>query len=308
MPWYPQQPPQLSPSLPARGLVVGLLATAALLGCLTAPTPSRAGQTIRIGGTGSALAAMRVLGTELTRQDPGTNVEVLPSLGTPGGIEALAEGAIDIALAARALKPEEAAKGVREAACMTTALVFAANHQDPGHQGLRHKDHDHQESEGLRPADLPALFRDPSPTWADGTALKIILRPRSGSEYPYLIKVVPEMGAALDEAHQRRGIPVGATDQENVDIAQRTKGSLAIASLLQLRAEELPLRPLPLDGVEPSAETLADGSYPFPYRICLLLPAQPSAAGQRFVSFVASPEGRNTLRALGALEETKANP
>jgi phosphate transport system substrate-binding protein len=284
-------------------VIAGLLATAALLGSLAAPTPSRAGHMIRIGGTGSALAAMRVLGTELTRQDPETDVHVLASLGTPGGIEALAEGAIDIALAARALKPEEAAKGVREAACMTTALVFVANHQDPDHQGLRHKDRDHQESKGLRRADLPALFRDPSPTWADGTPLKLILRARSGSEYPYLTRAVPGMGAALDEAHQRRGVPVGATDQENIDIALRTKGSLAITSLLQLRAEELALRPVPLDGVEPAAETVADRSYPLPYRVCLLLPAQPSAASQRFVSFVASPEGRNTLRALGAVEE-----
>jgi phosphate transport system substrate-binding protein len=274
-------------------VLAGLLATAALLGCLSTPTPSWAGQTIRIGGTGAALAAMRLLGTEFTRQDPETDVQVLASLGTVGGIEALAEGAVDIALAARALTPEEAAKGGREAACMTTALAFVANHQDP----------DYRQSKGLRRADLPALFRDPSPTWADGTPLKLILRPRSDAKYLYLAKAVPGMDAALDEAYRRRGVPVAATDQESAELALRAKGSLAMASLLQLRAEELPLRPLPLDGVEPSTETVADGSYPFPYRVCLLLPAQPSAASQRFVSFVASPESRNTLRKLGALEE-----
>ncbi len=93
---------------------------------------------------------------------------------------------------------------------MTTALVFAANHQDQGY--------------GIRSAELPALFRDPRPTWPDGTPLKLILRARSGSEYPYLIKAVPGMSAALDEAHQRRGIPMGATDQENADLALRTAG------------------------------------------------------------------------------------
>jgi phosphate transport system substrate-binding protein len=230
-------------------------------------------------------------------------VQVMASLGTSGGIEALAERVIDIALAAHALTPEEAAKGIREATCMTTALVFVANHQDPSPQGFRHKDHDHQESEDLRRTDLPALFRDPNPTWADGTPLKLILRSRSDASYSYLAKAVPGMDVALDEMHQRRGIPVTATDQENVDVALRTKGSLAMTSLLQLRAEGLSLRPLPLDGVEPAAETVADRSYPFPFRICLLLPAQPSAAGQQFVSFVASPEGRNTLRKLGAVEE-----
>ena len=75
-----------------------------------------------------------------------------------------------------------------------------------------------------------------------------------------------------------------------------------------MRAEKLALRPLPLDGVVPSTDTVADGSYPFPFRICLLLPAQPSAAGQRFVSFVMSPEGRDMLLSLGAVEEPKVSP
>jgi phosphate transport system substrate-binding protein len=275
-------------------VLAGIVSFVSLLGCLAASKPSQAGETIRIGGTGSALAAMRILGEELQKRDSGIDVEVIASLGTLGGIEALAEGAIDIGLAARGLKPEELAKGVREAACMTTALIFAANRQDQGY--------------GIRTAELPALFQDPRPTWADGTPLKLILRARSGSEYPYLIKAVPGMSAALDEAHRRRGIPLGATDQENADLALRTAGSLAITSLIQLRAERLALRPLPLDGVDPTAETLADGSYPFPFRICLLLPVRPSAAGQRFVSFVTSPEGRDMLLSLGAVEEPKVNP
>jgi phosphate transport system substrate-binding protein len=51
-------------------VTAGFLATAALLGCFTTPTPSRAGQTIRIGGTGAALAAISILGDELTKRDP----------------------------------------------------------------------------------------------------------------------------------------------------------------------------------------------------------------------------------------------
>jgi phosphate transport system substrate-binding protein len=262
--------------------ISGRLALVLMLGCLAVSTPSQAGEMIRIGGTGSALAAMRILGSEHQKVEPDTEVEVLASLGTLGRIEALAEGAIDVGLAARRLKPEETAKGVREAACMITALVFAANHPDQGY--------------AIRSADLPALFRDARPLWPDGTLLKIILRARTGSEYPYLIKAVPGMTAALDEAHQRRGIPVGATDQENADIAQRTEGALAMTSLIQLRAEKLSLRPVPLDGVTPSTDTVADGTYPFPFRICLLLPAQPSPAGQRFVSYVMSREGSDKLR------------
>jgi phosphate transport system substrate-binding protein len=116
-------------------ITAGPLALISMLGCLAVSTPSQAGETIRIGGTGSVLAAMRILGNELRKVEPDTQIEVLASLGTSGGIEALAEGVIDVGLAARRLKPDEIAKGVSEAACMTTALVFAANHPD---QGVRH--------------------------------------------------------------------------------------------------------------------------------------------------------------------------
>ena len=96
----------------------------------TAAQPSFAEQnTVRIGGTGIALAALREVATSLRTIEPGIEVDVLPSMGTPGGIKALAEGAIDIAVVARPLKPEEKQKGIGETACMTTALVFVSSHK-----------------------------------------------------------------------------------------------------------------------------------------------------------------------------------
>ena len=80
---------------------------------LCAAQPALAdGTVVRVGGTGIALAAMQQVGASLTAAEPGIRVEVLPSMGTPGGIKALAEGAIDVAVVARALKPDEKAKGV----------------------------------------------------------------------------------------------------------------------------------------------------------------------------------------------------
>jgi phosphate transport system substrate-binding protein len=73
-------------------IIAGVLSFASLIGCLTASRSSQAEETIRIGGTGSVLTAMRILGAELQKREPATSVEVLASLGTLGGIEALAEG------------------------------------------------------------------------------------------------------------------------------------------------------------------------------------------------------------------------
>src|SRR4051794_12481026 len=58
---------------------------------------------LRIGGTGMALATMRQIGQALTATYPAATVRVLPSLGTGGGLAAVAAGAIDLAVSARAL-------------------------------------------------------------------------------------------------------------------------------------------------------------------------------------------------------------
>lgn len=262
-----------------------LLASASIVASVLLPVASSA-ETLRIGGTGMALAAMRSIGDSLTAADPGLRVEVLPSLGTPGGIRALLARDIDIAIAGRPLTPDERAKGVAEAACLTTALVFASSHGA---------------ASGITKASLPGLYADPMPSWPDGTPLKVILRSRAGSENPYLIEVVPGMAAALDAAYKRRGMPVGATDQENADLATRTAGSFAVMTLLQIHAERLGLRPLSFDGIAPNADTLASKTYPLPLRVCLVLPAAPSPAAARFVAHVNAPAGTAALRSLGAV-------
>ena len=90
--------------------------TAGTMLLLCTVAPAFAETTVRIGGTGIALAALQEVGAGLTAAEPGVQVEILPSMGTPGGIKALIAGAIDIAVAARALKPEEKAQGPEEAA------------------------------------------------------------------------------------------------------------------------------------------------------------------------------------------------
>jgi phosphate transport system substrate-binding protein len=265
-------------------LVLSVLACAFAVDLPTV-APSQA-ETIRIGGTGIGLAAMRRVGESLIAKDPSVRVDVLPSLGTPGGIRALIEREIDIAISARPLRSEERVKGVGEAACLTTALVFASSHPSPS---------------DITRAELPNLYSEPAPTWPDGMPLKVILRSRAGSENPYLMDAVPGMAAAFDKAYRRPGMPIGVTDQENAELAARTVGSFAIMTLLQIRAERLDVRPLRLDGVAPTSETVANKTYPFPLRVCALLPANPSPAATRFIEHLKSSSGQALLRSFDAV-------
>ncbi len=263
---------------------ISRLAAAGFLIC-TAPQGGFANEgVVSIGGTGMALAAMQQVGDSLMAVDPSIRVEVLPSLGTPGGLKALSERAIDIAVIGRSLKTEEQARGAVETGCMTTALVFASSHPAPP---------------GLAKADLPGIYASPSPVWPDGRPLKVLLRSRAGSENAYLIANVPGMEAALDAAYKHSGIPIATTDQENADLALRAANSFAIMSLLQIRAERLNLRTIKLDGVPPTAETVADKTYPLTMRICIVIPASPTPAAAKFLAHLRSASGEALMRAFG---------
>ncbi|PWC53919.1 substrate-binding domain-containing protein [Azospirillum sp. TSO22-1] len=246
---------------------------------------AHAAEKVRVGGTGIGLATAQALGAALQKADPGISVEVARSLGTPAGLRALAQGAIEVAVAARSLLPEERAQGLREASCLKTALIFVTSH--PTATGVERKQ-------------LPAIYNGTLGNWPDGAPLRPILRLRAGMEMPYLAQAIPGMERAVDAAFARRGIPVGTTDQENVTLAQEIPGSFAVSTLLQVRSERPQLRVLDLDGVAPTAASVADSSYPLLMRVCFTLPAAPSPGAQRFVDFVNSQEGRAILHGFEA--------
>lgn len=264
-----------------------LLRSAVVLAIVAVPlAPHANAETVRIGGTGAGLAAMQSLGDSLMAADPTVRVVVLPSLGTPGGLRALAAREIDVAITVRPLTEQEQAKGLQETVCVRSALVFASTHADPV---------------GLTRAGLPRLFADEAPTWPDGTPLKIILRSRASSEYVYLAKIIPGIAAAIETAHRRPGMPIASTDQENADLAQRAVGSLAITTLLQIRAERLRLRPLAIDGVFPDLASLSDKTYPFLFNLCAVLRADDAGVARKFVAHMASPAGLALLRGFDAV-------
>src|SRR5688500_4621575 len=80
---------------------------------------------ITLGGSGTGLGTMRVLADAFAQKSPGFQATVVLSLGTGGSIKALAAGAIDLAVTARPLKPEERALDIEEIEYARTPFVFA---------------------------------------------------------------------------------------------------------------------------------------------------------------------------------------
>lgn len=244
-----------------------------------------AADALRIGGTGAVTAMLQQVGAAFSA-DTEIKVEVIPALGSSGSIQAVRAGVLDIAISGRQLKPDELAQGLTSVPFVRTPFGFVTSHRNP---------------DGITRADLPEIFKSEKAGWKDGTPVRIILRPRSESDTALIGDLFPGMGPAIEAARRRPDVPMAATDQDNADMAERTPGSLVGATFTQIKLEKRRLRFVPIDGVEPSLESLENGTYPYEKTMYLVLPSKPSSAAERFLAHLRSPKGRDALRDTGTL-------
>ena len=260
-------------------------AIAALLAFPLMAGNGAAAETLRAGGTGSALGLLRQVGAEFTSAAE-TKIDTIPALGSSGAVRALADGKLDIAVLARPLTADQAAAGLVQLAVLRTAFVFATSHRSPN---------------GLKSGDLARIYAADRPTWADGAPLRIILRQRSEADTALLGQLFVGMDAAIDAARRRADVPTAATDQDNVNLAEHVPGSLIGTTASQLATERHDLRVVPLDGIAPSFANFESGAYPFAKKLYVIVRANGRSDARRFVDFLRSPPGVKALRAAEAL-------
>jgi len=248
-----------------------------------------AAETLRAGGTGSAAGMLRQLGARFAASE-GAEIKVVPGLGSGGALNALKDGAIDIAASARPLNDKETAAGLRQVAALRTAFVLATSHLYPNR---------------LKRADLPTDFTSSSARWADGASIRIILRPRSETDNALLATMSAGMSEAIEQARGRPEVPVTPTDQDNVAMAENVPGSLTGTTMAQLKTEQPNLRLVPLDTSEPTLANVQSGAYPYVKHFYVVLRADGPPAAQRFADFLRSPQGIAALRDCEVLPESE---
>lgn len=267
---------------PAFGAVAAaLFLTIVSLGLQTEVRAEDRAVMLRIGGTGTALGGMRLLASAFKEVRPDVRVIVLPSLGSGGGIKALAAGKIDMSVSARQLKQAERAKGLKASEYVRTPIVFATRYDNP--------------AENLTLDDAAAMYSGEKESWPDGTQVRLILRPATETDIKLLRGMSKAMDKAVEAALQRDELHVAINDQDNATALEKVRGSLGIAALGQIKAEKRRVKPLALDGVQGTPANLKSSKYPFAKTLYLVLKPEPAPAVEAFVRFIKSPEGRAVL-------------
>jgi len=242
---------------------------------------------IRIGGTGTDLAAMKLLGQAFQKENPDIAITVYPSLGSSGGIKALLGGDLDIAVSSQDLKAAEQSHGLVAVEYGRTPFVFVTDKKNTVSQITLKQAID--------------IYSGQATVWPDETPIRLILRPAGEESTKILQTMSEEMRRAVQKSYTRNGLNTAINDQENADLLERLPGSFGASALCQLISEKRVLNVLSLNGVKPTLKTLADGNYPYSMDLSLVTGPRSSPPARQFVDFVFSPAGQSILIKTGHL-------
>jgi phosphate transport system substrate-binding protein len=248
-------------------------------------TCATAAEEIRIGGSGAGLGTIQLLADAFARQTPDFRATVVPNLGSSGGIKAVAADAIDLAGTSRPMKADERAPGITEIEYGRTPFVFAVSARS--------------KVTAITVRELAEIYAGNMASWPDGSVIRIVLRPPTDIDSDIVKNMSPELGQALSIAQRRRGVAFSVTDQDAANDIERISGAIGPSSLALIISEKRALRPLKLDGVDPTPGNVASGAYRYYKRMFLVVAAKPPAAAQRFIAFIQSPAGRKILDQTG---------
>lgn len=266
-------------TLTRRRVLVGLPALAANPAAFA---QARKPGEVAVGGTGCGLAPLQTL-LETSK----TAVGLVPNLGSGGGLKALAAGLIDVALSARDLTEAERAAGLVEREWFRTPLVWAT------HAGVP--------ARNLALAALVDLYAGRHDSWSDGQPVRLVLRPDLDSDTQAVKAISPAFASALAVAAQRPGLKVAVTDDDAATDIERIPGALGTSTLALMLAQKRDVRILAIDGVVPSAATLAGRRWAWSRAVRLVTRGQPAPAPQAFVQWALAAPQAAVLARLGGL-------
>ncbi len=241
---------------------------------------------VRISGTGSGTGGMQLLADAYMKANPGAHVEVVKAMGSSGGINAVIDGRLELAVSNRAPNAAETARAALTIAEYARTPFIVAVHRDLG-------------ITALSSAQLAALYAEGPATFPNGKRARPVLRLSDATDTQLLQSFSPEVARAVDAVSTRRGMLNANTDTEAADLVEKTAGAFAVSTLALVESEKRPLVGVAIDGKVPSVANLANGSYPYYKALFLITGPAATPATQAFAAYVRSAAGRELLTAAG---------
>lgn len=269
--------------LPVR-MAVWRLALAAVLGVLLALEAQA--ETLVLAGSGSNLSATRILIREFRGRHPEIDFAEPTNVGSSGAVRAAADGAISLGLISRPLRGDERELRLTVVPFARTALVIGA------HPGVP--------DPGLTSADLLAIYRGNRTAWGNGRRIVVLTREPGDSTIEALEEKIPGFRDAYQQSIRANRWAIIMKDEIMNRRLQQTPDALGFSDVGAITSQHLNIKILRLNGVFPSPENVANGSYPLTKTLAFTYRQEKATrAVEAFIAFARSVTAQKILRRHG---------
>jgi len=254
-----------------------------LLLVLALPRES-SGEKIVVAGTGDSQDLLRLLAAAYEKSHPGSTIEVPESIGSSGGIKAVAKGVCALARVARPLTDKEAASGITASVFAVSPVVIAVN-------GSVRK------VESLSSDQLVGIYSGAITDWSElgGDPGKIFVAHRESGDSSRL--ALEKHVAGFAEIKTFAGRILYSTP-EAMEIFARHGNTIGYGPLAMVHPTNI--RVLKLDGVFPSKEIVLSGKYPLSSPFSLVWKGDLTGLARDYFLYIGSAEARRIIAEQGA--------
>lgn len=256
--------------------LTALAVAATISGCGS----SSSAETLIVTGSTTILPIAEIAGEQFTEKNEGVSV-LVSGVGSSAGIEAVAAGTSQIGTSSRDLKEEEEGLGLVDTPIAYDGIAVIVNPDNPVGE--------------LTTEQLRGIFAGDIENWSEvgGEDLPIDLVNRdeaSGTREAFKKIVMDKADATFD----RSAAVLPGTGQVR-DVVSRSRGAIGYISVgfVEPRFSSRPVKALVVDGVEASADTVADGSYPIRRVLHFFTDGEPTGLAAEYIDYVLSPAVQN---------------
>jgi len=259
--------------------------------CFTFSDNVLAQEVIQVGGTGTGTLLIRHLSDSYSKLHPEVRVNaIMPPMGSNGSLRALAAGAIQIAIVTvptvyPAPAKTEDAELNKVVPWLRTPLIFTG--RDIG------------STTRLSLAQVTDIYSGRLAQWPDSKQIRLITRTERESDTRILRAISQEMDAAVMASVGRIGMPFAETDLDNQQLLERTAGSFGAIALGQLLLSDSTLKPVSLNGILPSTDSLQNDTYRIEKPLYVVTNKASSPASLEFIKYLKSPDVVKKIRRYG---------
>ncbi|MDH3976010.1 MAG: substrate-binding domain-containing protein [Deltaproteobacteria bacterium] len=256
---------------------------------LLMPASGLAKRKLVIAGTGDSQLLLRTLAKAFEKKYKKVKVDVPDSIGSSGGIRAVAEGAADLGRVAREIKEIEKKYKLNYMLFARSPVVFAVN---PSVRGV----------DNVSRSNILKIMKGEISSWTelggDEYKIYIVQREFGDSSRTAIGNIIPE----LKEMKEMVGKTFFSTP-DTVAALSRYQYTLGYTSLSAIKGTDLII--LKVDGIYPSAENIINDSYPYVVPLGFVWQGKLKGLKKKFINFVKSKEGKRIITEFGAVPTEK---